>query len=93
MGTLDTDMVDMRCLVIVGSSRTRLSKRADGSNRGVDTPRLPRMIVLAWPDRPIQPGQRLGHGRYHCRSGDRRGTINDDHRQAQPARGTSFAAV
>lgn len=31
MGTLDTDMVDMRCLVIVGSSRTRLSKRADGS--------------------------------------------------------------
>ncbi len=31
LGTLDTDMVDMRCLVIVGSSRTRLSKRADGS--------------------------------------------------------------
>ena len=31
LGALDPSTVDMRCLVIVGSTQTRLAKRADGS--------------------------------------------------------------
>jgi precorrin-2 C20-methyltransferase / precorrin-3B C17-methyltransferase len=31
LGSLDPDTVDMRCLLIIGSSQTRLSKRGDGS--------------------------------------------------------------
>jgi precorrin-2 C20-methyltransferase/precorrin-3B C17-methyltransferase len=31
LGSLDPDAVDMRCLLIIGSSQTRLSKRGDGS--------------------------------------------------------------
>jgi precorrin-2 C20-methyltransferase/precorrin-3B C17-methyltransferase len=38
LGELDTSTVDMRCLLIVGSSRTRLVERADGT-RAVFTPR------------------------------------------------------
>ncbi|HEU5470558.1 MAG TPA: precorrin-3B C(17)-methyltransferase [Actinophytocola sp.] len=38
LGSLDPSTVDMRCLLIVGSSRTRVVERADGS-RSVFTPR------------------------------------------------------
>jgi precorrin-2 C20-methyltransferase/precorrin-3B C17-methyltransferase len=38
LGALDPDAVDMRCLLIVGSSQTRVVHRADGSTR-VFTPR------------------------------------------------------
>jgi precorrin-2 C20-methyltransferase / precorrin-3B C17-methyltransferase len=38
LGELDTSTVDMRCLLIVGSSRTRVIERADGT-RAVFTPR------------------------------------------------------
>jgi precorrin-2 C20-methyltransferase/precorrin-3B C17-methyltransferase len=38
LGALDPDTVDMRCLLIVGSSRTRTVKRADGTT-AVWTPR------------------------------------------------------
>ncbi|HEV2780876.1 MAG TPA: precorrin-3B C(17)-methyltransferase [Actinophytocola sp.] len=38
LGELDTSTVDMRCLLIVGSSRTRVVERVDGT-RAVFTPR------------------------------------------------------
>jgi precorrin-2 C20-methyltransferase / precorrin-3B C17-methyltransferase len=38
LGELDTSTVDMRCLLIVGSSQTRVVERADGT-RAVFTPR------------------------------------------------------
>jgi precorrin-2 C20-methyltransferase/precorrin-3B C17-methyltransferase len=38
LGTLDPAAVDMRCLLIIGSSATRVTTRADGST-GVYTPR------------------------------------------------------
>ncbi len=38
LGELDTEAIDMRCLLIIGSSQTRTITRADGSQR-VFTPR------------------------------------------------------
>lgn len=89
LGEFDPARVDMRCLVIVGSSQSRAVRSGDGTTRVITPRRYPRSGLLPFPAGP-DPPERAGDRRHRPRARRQRGALDHDHGDVQVPGGLEF---